>query len=133
MPPKHDGGKPARDLPTDSINTDTIRKWTGRPLDEPMWYYGNKKLLFDEVEGARDFITKGVVISEKHGTVYVNNVNHAQAYINGTITEGTLEAPFKLTSLPALEAVQSVIAPTAPGAPTLPLLPPQSFPSHWMT
>ena len=89
-----------------------------------MWYYVNKKLLFDEVEGTRDFITKGIVISEKHGTVYVSNVNHAQAYINGTITEGTLEAPFKLTSLPALVAVQSVITPTAPGAPAPPPLPP---------
>ena len=79
MPPKRDGGKSAKDLPTDSDNTDNFRKWTGRPLDELMRFYGNKKLLFDEVEGARDFITKGIVISEKHGTVYVSNVNHAQA------------------------------------------------------
>ena len=104
MPPKRDGGK-TNDSSTDSDNSDTFRKWTGRPLDEPMWYYVNKKLLFDEVEGARDFITKGIVISEKHGTVYVNNVNHAQAYISSTITEGTLEAPFQLASLPALVAV----------------------------
>ena len=83
-----------------------------------------KALVFDEVEGARDFITKGIVISEKHGTVYVSNVNHAQAYINGTITEGTLEAPFELTSLPALVAVPSVTAPTAPGVPAPPPLPP---------
>ena len=78
-------------------------------------FYANKKTLFDEVEGARDFINKGIVISEKHGTVYVKNVNHAQAYINGTITEGTLKAPFQLTSLPALVAVPPTIAPTAPG------------------
>ena len=124
MPPKRDGGKSTRDLPTDSDNTDNLRNWTGRPVDKPMWFNVNKKLLFDEVKGARDLITKGVVISEKQGIVFVNNVNHAQAYINGTITEGTLEEPFKLSSLPALEAVQSVIAPTAPGAPTLPFLPP---------
>ena len=84
----------------------------------------NRKLLFDEVKGARDLIQKGVVISENQGTVFVHNLNHAQAYINGTITEGTLEEPFKLSTLPALEVVQSVIAPTAPGAPTLSLLPP---------
>ena len=81
MPPKRDGGKSTRDLPTDSDNTDNLRNWTGRPVDKPMWFNVNKKLLFDEVKGARDLITKGVVISEKQGIVFVNNVNHAQAYI----------------------------------------------------
>ena len=108
MPPKRDGGKSTRDLPTDSDNTDNLRNWTGRPVDKPMWFHVNKKLLFDEVKGARDLIQKGVVISENQGTVFVHNLNHAQAYINGTITEGTLEEPFNLSSLPALEAVQSV-------------------------
>ena len=62
-----------------------------------MWYYANRKLLCNKVAGARDFISKGIVTStEKHGTVFVNNVNHAQAYINGTITEGTLEEPVRL-------------------------------------
>ena len=84
MPPKRDGGKPTNDLQTDSDNTDNFRKWGGRPLDKPMWLNVGKKLLYDKVDGARDFITKGIVISEKHGTVYVSNVNHAQAYINGT-------------------------------------------------
>ena len=133
MPPKRDGGKPAKDLPTDSNNTDTIRKWTGRPLDEPMWYYGNKKLLFDEVEGARDFITKGVVISEKHGIVYVNNVNHAQAYINGTITEGTLEAPFKLASFPLRSRLCSRESLRRHQERPRYLSCRHSFPSHWRT
>ena len=56
MPPKRDGGKTANDVPTDT-DTGMLRKWTGRPLDEPMWYYLNKKRLYDEVEGACDFIT----------------------------------------------------------------------------
>ena len=84
MPPKRDSGK-TNDYSTDSDTNDTFRKWTGRPLDKPMWYFINKKLLHDEVDGSRDFINKEIVISEKHGTVYVNNVNHAQAYLNGTI------------------------------------------------
>ena len=126
-PPNHDGGKPINGVQTDSNNTDNFLWWTGRPLHEAMWYYANRKLLYDKVAGARDFISKGIVTSEKHGTVFVNNVNHAQAYINGTITEGTLEAPFRHTSLPALEAVQSVITPAAPGAHTLHPLP-SAFP-----
>ena len=77
MPPKRDGGKSTNDLQTDSDNTDNFRKWAGRPLDKPMWFNVGKKLLYDKVEGARDFITKGIVISEKHGTIYVSNVNHA--------------------------------------------------------
>ena len=88
-----------------------------------MWFNVGKKLLYDKVEGARDFITKGTVVSEKHGTIYVSNVNHAQAYLDDAIMEGTLEAPFQLTSLPALYAVPPVAAPVAPGAMAPPPLP----------
>ena len=95
-PPNHDGGEPSNDVQIDPNNTDNFLWWTGRPLHEAMWYYANRKLLCDKVAGARDFISKGIVTSEKHGTVFVNNVNHAQAYINGTITEGTLEAPLNV-------------------------------------
>ena len=41
-----------------------------------MWFHVNKKLLFDEVKGARDLIQKGVVISKNQGTVFVHNLNH---------------------------------------------------------
>ena len=82
MPPKRDGGKSTKDLPTDSDNTDNFCKWTGRSFDKPMWFNVNKKLLYDKVEGARDFITKGTVVSEKHGTIYVSNLNHTQAYLD---------------------------------------------------
>ena len=95
----------------------------GRPLDKPMWFNVGKKPLYDKVEGARDFITKGTVVSEKHGTIYVSNVNHAQAYLDDAIMEGTLEAPFVLASLPALYAVPPVAAPVAPGSMAPPPLP----------
>ena len=122
MPPKRDGGK-TNYSSTDSDNSDTFRRWTGRPLDEPMWFYVNKNFLLDEIESARDLITRGIVISEKHGTIFVSNVNHAQAYISSTITEGTLEAPFQLASLPALVAVPAPAARTAPGVPPPPPAP----------
>ena len=31
------------------------RNWNGRPYDEYPWYMQNKKLVYDEVRGAREF------------------------------------------------------------------------------
>ena len=124
MAPKHQRnpqGIVNTDKPVTTATEDTAITWTGRPLDEPTWYYANKKTLFDEVEGAREFIQYGIVISEKSGNISASSLAHVQAYLNGTIVAGTLSAPFDPASLPALVAVSvAASAPTTAGAPTPP-------------
>ena len=48
----------------------------------------NKKTLYDEVEGAREFIQYGIVITEKSGTISATSLAHVQAYLNGSIVAG---------------------------------------------
>jgi hypothetical protein len=64
--------------------------------------------LFDAVNGARQFIRYGISVDKK---VSVMNLRHAQAYLNGTIIEGTLAEPFSIDKLPALQAVAQQTAP----------------------
>ena len=54
-------GNVTTDKPATTATDDSSITWTGRPLDEPTWYYANKKTLYDEVEGAREFIQYGIV------------------------------------------------------------------------
>ena len=115
MAPKHQRnpqGIVNTDKPAITAIEDTAITWTGRPLDEPTWYYANKKTLYDEVEGSREFIQYGIVISKKSGTISATSLAHVQAYLDGTIVAGTLSAPFDPASLPALVAVS--VAATAP-------------------
>ena len=124
MAPKHQRnpqGIVTTDKPVTTATEDTAITWTGRPLDEPTWYYANKKTLYDEVEGSREFIQYGIVISEKSGTISASSLAHVQAYLDGTIVAGTLSAPFDPASLPALVAVSvAASAPTTAGAPAPP-------------
>mgnify|MGYP006080335089 CR=1 FL=1 len=75
--------------PTDN----TISKlWTGRPYDLPPWFLLNRRDLYDTVNGARQFVRFGITVDKK---VSVRSLQHAQAYLNGTIIEGTLDVlPF---------------------------------------
>ena len=87
--------------PTASDTTDSSisKLWTGRPYDKPAWFLLNRRDLFDAVIGARQFIRYGISVDKK---VSVMNLRHAQAYLNGTIIEGTLDVPFSIASLPLL-------------------------------
>ena len=103
---------------------EAARNWSGSPLDEPPWYYANKRALFDELKAARRYVTHGIVTSDK-GHISVMSLEHGQAYLNGTLTVGTIDAPFRTATLPALTPV----APPAPaamlgGPPPPPPLPP---------
>ena len=47
----------------DTANNDTteiLYAWSGRPMDKPAWFYGNRKTLLDEVPGAERFLEFGV-------------------------------------------------------------------------
>ena len=132
---RHKGSKMGRNtpakLPTANATTDntdnsvTARDWSGRPLDEPAWFYSNLKSLYDEVEDAQLYVEKGIVCNSK-GDISVSNLAHAQAYLNDTITLGTLDAPFELSSLPALTRVPAPLRPADPttGAPAATIDPP---------
>ena len=83
---------------TDNTATDDAREWDGKPFDEVTWYTSNLKMLYNEVAGAREFCTSGLVVSDKK--VSVISVQHAQAYMDGTLEQGTLNSPFDATTLP---------------------------------
>ena len=120
--------KPAPTQKTD-VNSDktitTAREWTGRPYDKPGWFFSNQKTLFDEVDGSREFITCGIVVSDRK--VSVKNIMHAQAYMNGTIVRGTLQNPFDVSSLPAV--CTDVIQPAAVGTPAIVVGAPPALPT----
>ena len=67
------------------------RNWNGRPYDEYPWYMQNKKLVYDEVRGAREFFKHGIVVTDK--AVFVTSVQHAQAYICSVILPETKGLP----------------------------------------
>ena len=97
----------------------TARHWSGSPLEEPPWYYSNKRALFDEHKEARRFITHGIVTSDK-GYISVTSLAHAQAYLNGTLTVGTLDTPFLTATLPALTPMVPPAPVPVPGGPPAP-------------
>tara|TARA_B100000787_G_C16129623_1_gene266690 strand:- start:23 stop:490 length:468 start_codon:yes stop_codon:yes gene_type:complete len=51
----------------------------------------NKKLVYDEVRGAREFFKHGIVVTDK--AVFVTSVQHAQAYICSVILPETKGLP----------------------------------------
>ena len=79
---------------TDNDNTDNaVMQWQGSPLDKASWYFDGKRKLFDNVRGARNFITHGTVVDR--GKVAVYSVRHAQALIDPSFVPGTISAPLK--------------------------------------
>ena len=42
---------------TDNDSDNTVMQWQGSPLDKASWYFDGKRKLFDNVRGARHFIT----------------------------------------------------------------------------
>ena len=101
---------------TDNTATDDAREWDGKPFDEVTWYTSNLKMLYNEVAGAREFCTSGLVVSDKK--VSVISVQHAQAYMDGTLEQGTLNSPFDATTLPdQCTPVAPIVAAPPAGAP----------------
>ena len=83
---------------TDNDNTDnSVMQWQGSPLDKASWYFDGKRKLFDNVRGARNFITHGTVVDR--GKVAVYSVRHAQALIHPSFVPGTITAPLKAREL----------------------------------
>ena len=74
--------------PTQPTDNTISKLWTGRPYDLPPWFLLNRRDLYDTVNGARQFVRFGITVDKK---VSVRSLQHAQAYLNGTIIEGTLE------------------------------------------
>lgn len=108
------------DIQTDNSamsEIDAMRYWNGKAMDEPLYYYGNKELLFEELRGAREFIKNGTVTGDRK--ISVRSVAHAQQIIQGTIAPGTLDAPFNHATLPAGPIEQDKPPTSAPivGAP----------------
>ena len=77
-------------------DTPTPKAWDGTPLQKANFYVSGRRLLFDQVKGARLFLTHGTLVSDRHGKQAVINVAHAQDLIDGTLPEGTITplAPF---------------------------------------
>ena len=44
---------------------DKLRYWNGKAMDEPLYYYGNKELLYEELRGSREFIKNGTVTGDR--------------------------------------------------------------------
>jgi hypothetical protein len=99
--------------PTQPTDNTISKLWTGRPYDLPPWFLLNRRDLYDTVNGARQFVRFGITVDKK---VSVRSLQHAQAYLNGTIIEGTLDVPFSIASLPPVaefEQTESVTSTTA--------------------
>ena len=77
-------------------DTPTPKAWDGTPLQKANFYVSGRRLLFDQVKGARLFLTHGTLVSDRHGKQAVINVAHAQDLIDGTLPAGTITplAPF---------------------------------------
>ena len=93
--------------PSNSVNTADItnkhsteeqRQWDGQPYLKPNWYMRNQRALFNDVEGARQFLQSGVIVGTKSVTVL--SLPHLQVYVTGDYVKGTLEAPFDFSTLP---------------------------------
>ena len=54
---------------TDNTATDDAREWDGKPFDEVTWYSSNLKMLYNEVAGAREYCTSGLIVSDKKVSV----------------------------------------------------------------
>ena len=79
-------------------------------------------MLYNEVAGAREFCTSGLVVSDKK--VSVISVQHAQAYMDGTLERGTLDNPFDAATIPVECTPVAPIAAAPPaGAPAAPIPP----------
>ena len=91
---------------------DAMRYWNGKAMDEPLYYYGNKELLFEELRGAREFIKNGTVTGDRK--ISVRSVAHAQQIIQGAIALGTLDAPFNHSTLPPAPVEQDKPLTAAP-------------------
>ena len=57
--------------PSNSVNTADItnkhsteeqRQWDGQPYLKPNWYMRNQRALYNDVEGARQFLQSGVIV-----------------------------------------------------------------------
>ena len=91
---------------------DKLRYWNGKAMDEPLYYYGNKELLYEELRGSREFIKNGTVTGDRK--ISVRSVAHAQQIIQATIAAGTLDAPFNHTTIPAAPVEQDKPLTAAP-------------------
>ena len=115
MPPRHKTASTAsKTVVTDTVDIDTDRQFSGRPLDRELWYQSNKEQLMFECHGAKPYIEYGIVISIKTDKISFQSVPHAQAYNAGTLRKGTLENPFNAADLPAF-AVEQVKEQPTPG------------------
>ena len=115
MPPRHKTASTAsKTVVTDTVDIDTDRQFSGRPLDRELWYQSNKEQLMFECHGAKPYVEYGIVISIKTDKISFQSVPHAQAYNAGTLRKGTLENPFNAADLPA-SAVEQVKEQPTPG------------------
>ena len=67
MAPKSARGTTNTNVTTlDTAQIDNTEKftWSGRPLDKPSWFHGNRKSLYDDIPGAERFCEQGVVRTE---------------------------------------------------------------------
>lgn len=121
MPPRHKTASTAsKTVVTDTVDIDTDRQFSGRPLDRELWYQSNKEQLMFECHGAKPYVEYGIVISIKTDKISFQSVPHAQAYNAGTLRKGTLENPFNAADLPAFAVEQAKEQPTVGVGETVP-------------
>ena len=56
---------------TNNNSLDELHLWDGQPYLKPTWYTRNKRTLYEQIPGARQFLQSGVIVGTKSVTVLI--------------------------------------------------------------